>query len=92
LVRISTAKDWRSEAAIIVHDLVEYFLVRRSRVKLEAIDQWDKDHADAEEPGDVPDCPYGKQHRFAENLERLLCAELGFTWADHSRNIEAATT
>lgn len=67
-VRISTAKDWRAEAAVIIHELVEYFLVRRSRIKLEAIDQWDKDHADAEEPGDVPDCPYAKQHRFAENL------------------------
>ena len=91
-LRVSNARDWRSEAAVIVHELVEYFLCRRARVKLAAIDQWDLDHADAEEPGDVPDCPYAKQHRFAENLERLLVAELGLTWAEHSRIIEAATS
>lgn len=90
-VRVSNAKDWRSEAAVILHELVEYFLVRRSRVKLETIDQWDKDHADAVEPGDVPDCPYARQHRFAENLERLLIAELGLVWDEHVRIIDAAT-
>ena len=90
-LRISNAKDWRSEAAVLVHELVEYFLVRRSRVKLEVIDQWDRDHVDAEEPGDVEDCPYAKQHRFAENLERLLVAELGLSWADHERLVRAAT-
>jgi hypothetical protein len=91
-LRVSNAKDWRSEAAVIVHELVEYFLCRRSRVKLEAIDQWDKDHSDAAEPGDVPDCPYGRQHRFAENLERLLVAELGLRWDEHEKIIAAAQT
>jgi hypothetical protein len=89
-VRISNAKDWRSEAAVVIHELVEYFLCRRSRVKLDTIDQWDKDHADADEPGDVPDCPYWRQHRFAENLERLLVAELGLRWDEHSAIIDAA--
>lgn len=91
-VRISNAKDWRSEAAVLVHELVEYFLCRRSRVKLDTIDQWDKDHADAAEPGDVPDCPYARQHRFAENLERLLVAELGLRWDEHERLVEASAT
>lgn len=90
-VRISNAKDWRAEACVLIHELVEYFLVKRARIKLETIDQWDKDHADAAEPGDVPDCPYAAQHRFAENLERLLVAQLGLSWADYSMLIDNAT-
>src|SRR5260221_6923223 len=90
--RISAMPDWRSEAAVADHELVEYFLVKRSRINLQAIDDGDLDHTDAEEPGDVADCPYGLQHRFAENIERLLVAQLGMTWAEHSENVDGAAT
>jgi hypothetical protein len=90
MFRISAMPDWRSEAAVAVHELVEYFLVKRSRIPLQAIDAWDFDHADAEEPGEVADCPYGTQHCFAESIERLLVAQLGLTWAQHGENVNAA--
>jgi hypothetical protein len=89
---ISTMPDWRSEAAVAVHEIVEFILVTRARIKLEVIDDWDMDHPDAEEPGDVPDCPYGLQHRFAENIERLVVAQLGLTWAQHEENCRGVAT
>jgi hypothetical protein len=39
------------------------------------------------EPGDDPAAPYGKEHRFAENLERLYAAELGVNWAQYDADL-----
>jgi hypothetical protein len=41
------------------------------------------------EPGDDPRAPYHKQHVFAENIERLLAAELGVDWSAYDKEVSS---
>jgi hypothetical protein len=42
-----------------------------------------------EKPGDDPRAPYHKQHVFAENIERLLAAELGVDWSAYDKEVSS---
>jgi hypothetical protein len=99
--RISAMPDWRSEAAVLIHELVEYLLVKRARIKLEDIDFFDIDFESrrgidfmdtGQEAGDDPAAPYFKQHQFATIIERLFVRELGLTWQEHEDNCNGTAT
>jgi len=93
-IRVSDMGDWRKEAAVAIHELVEAVLCRNDGVAEDAVDAFDiayeKDrapHLEMGEPGDSPHAPYHRQHCFATGVERMLIAALGVPWAEH----EAAT-
>jgi len=94
-VRCSKMGD-RQEQLVLIHELVEIFLLQARGFPLVETDKFDimfekereegkwKDH---DEPGDDPRCPYRREHRFAENIERMLCHELGLTWQEYSDEV-----
>lgn len=86
-VRVSQLADWRHEALIAIHELVEWVLVRHRNISEPAISDFDvafeRDREQAlvlGEPGDDPRAPYRREHFFATNVERLLAAELDVDW------------
>lgn len=89
--RISKMRDWRSEAAVFHHEFFEWAWCERNGVTMEAIDTWDKEHPDVDEPGEVAGCPYYEGHRLANIAEELLVKALGLTWAEHEENVADAT-
>lgn len=81
---------------VLIHELVEWFLVRKRGINLEDVDGFDRifelerslgRHPD-DEPGDAEDCPYGREHRFAENIERQLVHESGLRWDAYEARVE----
>ena len=86
-IRVSRMCDWRSEALVAVHELVEALLCRQVGITAEQVDAWDmgpgKDHA---EPGDCPAAPYHHQHQAAETVERLMAMWLRLAWPLHENN------
>jgi len=82
-IRISECPDWRVEAAVLVHELVELILVRRQDIALSDIDAWDKNYVGDDEPGNNPCAPYHKPHVFADLVERMIVRELGMEWQYH---------
>ena len=64
---------------VALHELVEAYLCGKAGVTDEMVDRWDMTHvgSDDMEPGDLPGCPYGRQHRFAMLIEHLVAHELG---------------
>ena len=88
--RVSVMADWRSEAAVFLHEYVEAMLCQRAGVSLEAIDAWDFAHPEAAEPGALEGCPYREAHAAAERLERQFCEALGLSWGQHSVTVDAA--
>lgn len=90
---VTETEDWRSQAAIFLHEFVEAMLCKERGITPEAVDDFDMGPLgrQSEDPGDHPQAPYAKEHRFAENLERLLIAELGLTWAEHEEEVKRAT-
>lgn len=78
------------EHLVLLHELVEYLLCKKRGIRLADIDAFDITFEAARkrgevdgEPGDDPKAPYRREHRFAENVERLLAHELGVDWSEY---------
>lgn len=91
--------DDKFEQLVLIHELVEIFLLQKRGLSLKATDdfdiQFEKDreaglHNEADEPGDDSHCPYRDEHRRAENIERLLCDMLGVNWHSYDKEVQAA--
>jgi hypothetical protein len=100
LISVSESGDWRSNALVAVHELVEALLCTwypdgsplSNESTLDGIvarvDAFDKAHLDSDEPGDEPDAPYRDQHCFAMAVERMMCAAMGASWKEHEARLE----
>ena len=83
-IMVSEQKDWRYEALIAVHEMVEMFLCRHRNISFDAIDAFDMNFNDpGKEPGDAPEAPYFNEHQFATRLEKEMAKELGVNWDDY---------
>ena len=94
-VRVSEMPDWRYEALVAVHELIEMILTKHRGIAEQAISEFDIAFEKSREvgqvfgePGDDPRSPYRKEHFFATNVERLLAAELGVDWFAYDRFVE----
>jgi len=99
-ISVSDLGDWRMEACVAIHELVEALLCRARGITQEQVDQWDQrmtgasmcDTPECErntEPGDHPDCPYRDEHFAATTIERILARELGVDWLEYEEKIAA---
>lgn len=83
-------KSYNEAFLIVCHELIEQRLTEHRGIKEEDIDKFDymvlHTRPEANEPGDEPDAPYYCEHRFAENIERLIAAELGIDFNDYFKN------
>lgn len=85
--------DRRYEMLVIFHELVEQFLTEQRGIKEEDILKFDLEYeknrqeGDESEPGDDLNAPYRKEHRFAENIERLIAHELGIDFNEYNDTI-----
>jgi hypothetical protein len=86
-IRISELPDWRYEALVAVHELIEMILVKHRGIPEQIISDFDIHFEKSRveelvrgEPGDAPESPYRREHFFATNVERLLAAELDVDW------------
>ena len=94
-VRISELSDWRYEALVTVHELIEWFLTKHRAIAEQAISDFDiAFEQDKElgvvlgEAGDDPRAPYRREHFFATNVERLLAAELDVDWGAYETLVD----
>lgn len=85
------------EFLVALHEQVEYFLVKKSGIKIEDIDAFDIAfeiqrekglHTD-EEPGDDKRAPYYFQHQVATGIERIVAALLGVDWEAYGEAVTA---
>lgn len=97
-VRVSQMSDPRHEQLVLIHELVEIFSMQNRGIRLADSDDFDiifekereeGKHTPEQEPGDDPRCPYRREHRFAENIERQLAHELGVDWHAYNKEVES---
>ena len=95
-VRVSEMVDWRYEALVAVHEIIEMALTRHRGIAEESITEFDvrfendKDKGLVQgEAGDNANAPYRREHFFATNVERLFAAELGVDWFEYDRYVDA---
>lgn len=94
-VAVSAMGDWRYEALVGVHELIEALLCKAHGVDQHAVTVFDEGYeerrpeGDESEPGDDPAAPYHREHVFATQIEKLLCAEFGIDWAEYDKAVNA---
>jgi hypothetical protein len=69
---------------VALHELVEVWLCQSRGITQAQVDHFDFnfnafDNTLVTEPGDHPDAPYRREHRFAMMIEHLVAHELGMT-------------
>lgn len=94
-VTVSDLNNWRLEALIGIHELVEAMLCFPAGPTGAEVDNWDMGDKWKEngypDPGEDPSAPYHKQHRVATVVESLVAAELRVDWRDYTRAIDDLT-
>lgn len=87
-IHVSAMPDWRYEALVAVHELIEVLLCNHRSVGETVVDKWDLDHLDSPDPGMERDAPYHREHRFALAIEQLLAHELDVSWQEYEQYLE----
>jgi hypothetical protein len=96
-IKVSRLGNWRFEALIAVHELVEALLCKSNGISEEQVDRFDLDFEAKREPGDwfepgsSPDAPYFHEHLKAERVEYDLARWLNVRFADFFDAIEEVT-
>ena len=88
-VRISALSDVRYEWLVLIHELVEYALVKLAGIELRSIDDFDETFDGEGEPGDDSPAPYHYQHVCATAIERVFAVFLGVDWTVYDREVDA---
>jgi hypothetical protein len=88
-IRVSDMGDWCKELLVAIHELIEQSLCQHRGITEESVSNFDKAHLDSEEPGNLPEAPYHKEHVFATYLEKQLSDELGVDWDEYEKVVQA---
>ena len=91
-VVIKTARtgNWRYDALLQVHELIEAILCINNNVQEEDVSKFDMSRTPDGPDGDCGDdplAPYSKEHCFATAVERMLCAAMGVEWDDYESRV-----
>ena len=96
--RISKMGNEKYEALVLLHEIVEYILVKERGISLKEIDKFDIEfeidrelglHSETEECGDSPNAPYFAEHQFATRIEKIMAKELGVDWDEYDKAVNS---
>lgn len=93
-IKVSKLSNWKREALIAAHELMEALLCKEAGITQEQVDKFDMEferkrkRGDTAEPGDSLRAPYFFQHRFASKVESQLAKELGVSWEAYEKELE----
>jgi hypothetical protein len=71
-IKVTSTGDWRYDALLAIHELVEALLCRDKDISQDAVDQFDLNFSGKGEPGDEQTAPYYQQHQEAFVIEHTL--------------------
>lgn len=87
-VMVSDLKNWKEEALVAIHEIIEAVLCEGAGIKVHSVDNFDMNFKGDGEPGDDPKAPYHEQHRFATRVEKNLARELNVKWREYDKHID----
>lgn len=84
--RVSDMGDWRCNFSVLLHEFVEFALLKHAGVTEQEVLNFDlavpADSPYADDPGFDPAAPYHKEHVYADCMERLVMPLLGASFMD----------
>jgi len=97
IVTSSKMKKWQYEMPIIIHEMIEFILIKNRGITIKEIEKfdykWNKErekglHKATDEPGPDKRSPYRKEHNFAMKIEKMLVKELGLSWKEYNYTVQ----
>lgn len=94
--RVSDMKNPDYEFLVILHELIEYWLIQKKGIRIKDIDDFDIKfeeeralglHSVDEEPGDSCNAPYREEHQFATIIEKEVARAMDIDWDDYDKTI-----
>lgn len=73
---------------VLMHEIWEFFRNKDLGIPVEAVDEFDLENFDLDDPGLSPDAPYHKTHMEADAIERACIVMAGEDWVEYSNDIE----
>lgn len=89
-IKVARMADWRYEACVAVHELVEQLICEQNDVSDKDVDNYDKTHEESGDEPDIPGSPYRKAHWTAYIIEMILSEALGLSWTKYSEALDEA--
>lgn len=90
--RISRMKNPDYEMPVLLHELIEWYLVQKKGISIDDIDKFDMAFTGDGEPGDDPSAPYYEEHQFATKIEKGFIEQLGIDWDGYNLDITNENT
>ena len=93
--RVSNTKP-EYQLLVLIHELVEWFLITKKGIRIEDIDLFDKEFEKLrlssyligdQEPGDMVSAPYHEEHQTATQIEKFIATKLGVDWNKYDKSI-----
>lgn len=88
IIKVSNMNHTLHEFLVGIHEAIEAMLCNQYGISEELVDKWDLNHLDAKDPGNIPGCPYYREHLIATIIERMLANELEVDWDKYEEAIE----
>lgn len=102
-IRVSDMKNEDYAFFIGAHEFIESHLCLAAGISQKEVDNFDKEYENSRErgitarcgckptkksePGDDRHCPYGKYHRLATKIEKMLVKARGLTWKKYDETV-----
>ena len=87
LVTVSKMDNWKHEALVGIHELVEAMLCRCSGVTEESVDAFDMAFKGDGEPGDSHEAPYHQEHMVATAVEMVVAGAMNVDWDEYCKAV-----
>ncbi|MBF0555646.1 MAG: hypothetical protein HQK96_14040 [Nitrospirae bacterium] len=97
IITITKCPDWRHEAGIAVHELVELYISKNLGITIEQCDEFDAMYEEGYRSGKIPlnkepgydkKCPYFLGHVWGDRFSFVLLWLLGVKWKDYVRETD----
>ena len=95
-IKVSQIKP-EYEFLVVLHELIEWFLITKRGISIESIDKFDmdfeklrKEHPELigdQECGNMLSAPYFAEHQFADFIERQVAQGIGVDWNTYEKDM-----
>lgn len=88
IIRVFETGNWRYNALVGLHEMVEALLCKHKRISQDVVDAWDMEHPELDDPGSAKGCPYRNSHLLAIHLESDLAIVLNVDWKEYEATLK----
>lgn len=85
---VGNTGNWKYDLLVLYHALTEQILCYDRKISDKKVTEFDLAHIDHENPGELENAPYHKEHMIANDVESIMANALEINWTDYEKAID----